>query len=1278
MNDVLRQGGTSMARIAQDGLNLPPDGLHIQANNKYWNHTPLAEAYKIDQEAAGEASDALSDQVRAYAPPLYGLDDPGGFSSDVDFAWPPGFPGDTRGNFYDQTGLSQWYWDSFWQSESELYEDPTPRADDTTHDGVTAMGTPLYTYLADTSVPEDERNGTYGEALAFDQLTDWSLEPMSADNARIFLQSGGFPRSAPQPDTPEFRIAVEDLKTRFSTCAWRDPIDPNKVMGDEVSTAAAEWQQEIASQAVQRNQILDASTSSTKSLATGARVLGDMLGNSWVADHLVRWQAYWAPGGPWTEGWSDPPDAGQFVHAKEELAKARASAKAQLIQLKLQAAAAKRAATATNTALQAAYAIADGNGAPRGRGLMAAQQRAQVTAGASAALDAMVAAGQTAEAATHASAADSETITQLAVTKAAQSKAEFRKEAAQFAAQQAAAAAAAAKVHRDNAKKDKETAEAKLAVAVKAEADSKAAAADAHAKRLAAEAEEKTAKAEKATAAAKQSEAAGHKTNAEAYKSAAVAAEKKADTAATTASEKRASAEAARDTAKDKRDDAWDAELKANAARAKADAKDAYADAHEADENAGEARTAANQADAAATEAETAAAGARTEADAATKAAADADAAATRAEAAAKRARSDADGAQAAKLKADSAVMTATSAAADAIEASQHAASEAKAAVELANTAEKKAKDAKADAEVAKKESANAQAAASKAAGFAYVTAQAAGDAKASAAQVSKPANDAIQLGSPYVSTDATASLVVLTGQASKTIAEQQLAVAEAHAKNAQKEAALAQSLADKAAADTKAALQSAADAAASAAEARGYSKEALGYSAGAAAAAAKAVASLARSTDYAGQAAIDAIAADQAAGRAEGYATDARDSADQAALDADAAHAAATAATEAAEKARKAADQADADATAAEEAAKDAQTYADGAQEAAAEAANKAANTEVSTGAGVGIERVFSVIEKMTEAAPAKQLNTCDYVPQGCTVTYKLTVNVTASYYFCANPDVPATESGCPKSDAIYLDTLTLEKQEDEWTHHFSFGDITRLGWQNLFGEKLGAILYELVLGDVAKCRHGHVSNCVMAAVLVAPPSVFAKLAEAAKLAARAELAIKTGDDAAQVLADLKKIYGEGGAAQIGNAASAANMGFLVAKGVAERAKIAATALDSKLLAKLTASGANFNRADTLWIVSYAKPGLPIAWLETGNVNAGLIHIIFRHAGEFANAGVRIENIPALVSKALTDGARVGTQNGRPIFEVVFQGKTQRVAISVGDNGYVVGANIA
>ncbi|MFD0068989.1 virulence factor, partial [Streptomyces sp. NPDC127574] len=292
----------------------------------------------------------------------------------------------------------------------------------------------------------------------------------------------------------------------------------------------------------------------------------------------------------------------------------------------------------------------------------------------------------------------------------------------------------------------------------------------------------------------------------------------------------------------------------------------------------------------------------------------------------------------------------------------------------------------------------------------------------------------------------------------------------------------------------------------------------------------------------------------------------------------------------------------------------------------------------------------------------------------------YELHLNVTASYYYCANPDVPATEAGCPKADWIFLKTETFKDQKNNWTHHFSFGDITRLGWQNLFGEKLGLVLYEIVLGDAAKCYHGDGASCAWAAALAVPPSMAEKLAEGVKLAARIEEAIKTGSKAAEVLADLKKIYGEAGAAQaLADGSSAEGLALRIAKAVAERAKIAGSALDTKLLEKLQNAGVKFNKADTIWVVQYAKPGLNLAWLEKGTVNAGLTHIIFRHAGEFAAAGVRIEDIPAVVGKALTEGTKVGTQGaGRPIYEVVFNGKPLKVAVSVGDNGFVIGANIA
>ncbi|MFJ6931008.1 RICIN domain-containing protein [Streptomyces nigra] len=1226
MADVLRLGGPAMAGTAQDALNRPAEELHTLADRKYWENTPLATAFKSDRATADKALQDLAAQRDTWKKPLEGLTNPAGFT-DTGFHWPPD-GGNGKPGFYTQTGLDRWTADRFWQDEETFYKDSTPAADAATRKAVTDLGTPLYGKDPDPSLPSDEWNRALAERDAFRWLTDTSGQP-GADDARIFLTSGGFPRTAPEPGSPEYRVAVEDLKSRFATCAWRDPLDPRDALSDATATAAAEWQQEIAAQATQRNQILTANKDATKALTAGAKALGDLIGQSWTADHLTRWQDYWSAGGvgaignapttievtgkkglcldaagggttdgtavqiytcngsaaqQWTVEGDDkglhlrnvkalkcvevagnnaadgtkiqlatckstpaqtweynvraatplknvgtgkcldlktydngqdsrlwtcsgataqkvtikpsgqkgtvPPKA-QFDKAKAGLTAARTSAANQLTALKAQLAAAQKAATTSDTAEQAAYTIADQQGAPRGRGLLVGQQKAQVTKGAVAALEAMVKAGETAEAATRASASDSDTIAQRALAQAAQAKAEFRKKAAETAELQAKAAADAAKVHRDNAKKDKETAEAKLAVALKAEGEAKSAAATAHAKRLAAEAEEKTAKAEKEKAAAKQAEAEQHKKTAQSEAAKAKDAREKAEASEGTAVEKRNVAVKARDHAKSMRDDAWDAEQKADAARAKADAKAAYADSLEAGSAADAARAAANQADKHADDAETAAGKARSAADAATQAAADADAAATRAESAAKRARSDADAAQAAKLKADAAVKTATSATADAIKASQHASAEAKTAVKLADEAEAKAKTAKSEADEANKEAGKALAASAKAAGFAYVTAQAAVDAGKAAAQVAKPANDAIQLGSPYVDTDSVAGLVVLAGQGSKTIAEQQQAVAETHAKNAQEEAASSQALADQAKGDAKAAYQHAANAAKHASDARGYAKEALGYAADAAKAASKAVASLARTVEYDRQAAEDAAAADKAAGRAESHAKAARDSADEAALDAEAARKAASAAEADAKEARAAADRADKAATEAEAAAKDAEKYAKEAQEAAERADAKQANEQVAAGGGTGVAGVFYVIdEDTTKIDKARQIGECPANSPlvGCTASYKVTGTVEADFYLCTDGDAVADAKKCPKTAWKWLDKKTVAFTDVEWSHFFSGTEIIKIGWQNLFGETVGGILFEIILGDAIKCFHGSKTACAWTAAMFLP----------------------------------------------------------------------------------------------------------------------------------------------------------------------------------------------
>ncbi|MEW2133422.1 RICIN domain-containing protein [Streptomyces sp. NPDC005435] len=1186
MGDALRLGGPGMYTFAQNALAQTPEKLRQLADLDS-SDGPLRQVYEQDRTKYEANWDRLIAHEADWEKPLSGLNTPAGFT-ETGFHWVPGVhEGD---DFYDQTGLGKWAGGPDWTEKFDFY-DPTPEADAKTLQAVDAIGTPLYGQDPDPSLPGSEWNRALNERDAFQWLHGFALEDAGADNARLFLASGGWPRTAPEPGSVEYRLAVEDLKTRSSTCAWRDPIDPNKTLRQAEDVAAREWQQEITSQAAQRDQILNANRTATTALTKSAETMADLLGQSWIADRLTRWQDYWSSGGlgwigdgrleiqipgasgkcldvqgaaktngtpvevaacngaasqqwqvlgtydggstlvnvnafkclevlngasadgtklqikdcgsgkaqQWTfdvrstgplrnaatgkclhlptfDNGKDavlsacngssaqklkivpkthtgdtaatyPPKA-QFDKAKAGVTAAQTAAKKQLGVLQAQLTTAQQAATTSDTALQSAYAVADAAGAPRGRGLLVGQQKDQVTKGAVAALTALEKAGETAEAATRASAGDSATITQRALAQAAQSKAEFRKEAAARAEWQAKAAADAAKVHRDNAKKDKETAEAKLTVALKAEGDAKSAAADAHAKRLTAEAQEKTAKAEKEKADAKRAEAAQHRKNAESEASRAKDAKDRAEAAEHTAQDRRDDAVKARDHAKEMRDDAWDAEQKADAARAKADAKDAYADSLDAGDAADAARAAANDADRAAGDAEAAATRARSEADAATRAAADADAAATRAEAAAKRARAASDAAQADKLKADAAVRTATSAVADAIKASKDASAEARSAVKLADEAGRHAKDAKTEADGAAAEAKTALAASAKSAGYAHVTAQAAVDAGKAAEQVADPANDAIQLGSPYVDTDSAAALVVLTGQGSKTIAEQQRAVADAHAKNAAAEAQAAKNIADQASGDAKEAYQHAANAAQYAADARGYAKDALGYAADAAKAAAAAAASLSRTIDYDEQATADAAAADKAAGGAEGWAKDARDAADAAELDADAARSAAAAAEQDAKDARAAADRADAAATEAEQAAKDAEKYAKEAQDAAerAEAAGKAGQIQSGTVVdenGASIGDMFYVVQRTDRIGDpeiVKKDNCNPIVHVGdCKITAKIRFKAVLDLYLCTAEDLDLSAYKCPASATLYLGEFPTKELSTQVTDTIS-----------------------------------------------------------------------------------------------------------------------------------------------------------------------------------------------------------------------------------------------
>lgn len=69
----------------------------------------------------------------------------------------------------------------------------------------------------------------------------------------------------------------------------------------------------------------------------------------------------------------------------------------------------------------------------------------------------------------------------------------------------------------------------------------------------------------------------------------------------------------------------------------------------------------------------------------------------------------------------------------------------------------------------------------------------------------------------------------------------------------------------------------------------------------------------------------------------------------------------------------------------------------------------------------------------------------------------------------------------------------------------------------------------------------------------------------------------------------------------------------------------------------------------------------------------------ILDHVNDFAKKGIQQNQIKDLVMESLTNGKIVGYQGrgtGRSIYEATFGGKTYHTAITVGNNGFIVGAN--
>ena len=114
-------------------------------------------------------------------------------------------------------------------------------------------------------------------------------------------------------------------------------------------------------------------------------------------------------------------------------------------------------------------------------------------------------------------------------------------------------------------------------------------------------------------------------------------------------------------------------------------------------------------------------------------------------------------------------------------------------------------------------------------------------------------------------------------------------------------------------------------------------------------------------------------------------------------------------------------------------------------------------------------------------------------------------------------------------------------------------------------------------------------------------------------------------------------------------------------------------------LLNELTVNGVKFTPENV--IATARSPSGQVVFLETGDSYSGLTHIVQRHATDFANIGIPEAQIPSVVTRAVSEGNIVGYQGrgtGRPIYEVTVNGQPQRISITTGSNGYIVGANPA
>ncbi|WP_416973011.1 hypothetical protein [Streptomyces sp. 4F14] len=913
-------GGPEMKTVASATLSGPDTALRTVWEEWWFKGGPLGDAQKRDEDAQDARAVAFGDrqqQLNEANKPYASTNQSGGRDY---FA--PEFGADIK---------------AFAQAEREfsykVSEDPTPKPGQAAVDRAREV-------LAAFGTGGDAWAASY-KPLADTEVLGYSGGPVngSANDFAGVLRFGGYATHEPVPGSMEERGEIEALKAAWAGCDSANPVDQYRVLSGVVLRAHAEWEAEYAAQAAQRADVVAAETTASKEVRAATEAMTEAIRQAWQADQILFFQKYWAA----HKDDLHYPKPAVFTKAAADLAAARSAAAAQVPIADKAVAAAKTAAEKAAAAQASAWAVADTNKTPRGRGLMYAQRSVQVAKASYAAAQAAAKTALTASNAAKATAADSQALLALAKTQAHALQTEFRKAAALEAAAQAKAAAQAADRQAKEAAANATKAKNAQATAEAAEKTAQSGAAEAKRQRETAEREKGNAAQARADAAHERAKAGEAERRASAEQDAAHAARGAAEAAGATAAQKRVEAEEAEAEAYLARDLAAQAEREKQATASRARALEAAAAAATGTASAGEAREAATEARGAADDATAAASRAQSAATDASTAAVAARAAATRAQGAASRSRASADEAMAAYATTHAAAATAHAAAADAIDAAAKAGENARAAETEAKKAQASAVKARQEATGAREEATSTAAWAVKTAGFAMAAGQAATAARDAANAVTKAADTAIQLGAPYQETDVSAAFAVLVGQTSKTLAEQQASAAKAKADEADRATTAAKALAAQAEGDAKIAAQAAVDAAddtekalASVVAARASAAEADR----AAAAAKQADANAQRHDQQAGTDAVYAgFAADEAAAEAAAADRDATD----AERDAVRARSSAAAAESDASSARSTATKAEQDATAAETAARN----ADGAAREADASADRAEEAE-------------------------------------------------------------------------------------------------------------------------------------------------------------------------------------------------------------------------------------------------------------------------------------------------------------------------------------------